>query len=132
MNERLQESYATLEQKVEERTSELADARDQLALASKNKSEFLANMSHELRTPLNAVIGFSEVLIKRMFGELNERQEEYLRDILTSGRHLLSLVNDILDLSKVEAGKMELQRSSFSRPTSARSSRCCSTCCRTR
>jgi CheY-like chemotaxis protein/anti-sigma regulatory factor (Ser/Thr protein kinase) len=70
-------------------------------------------MSHELRTPLNAVIGFSEVLLERMFGDLNERQEEYLKDILGSGRHLLELLNDILDLSKVEAGAMELERSSF-------------------
>ena len=113
MSTRLQESYATLEQKVVDRTRQLAEARDQLALASQNKSAFLANMSHELRTPLNAVIGFSDVLIQRMFGEINAKQEEYLRDILTSGRHLLSLVNDILDLSKVEAGKMELQRSTF-------------------
>jgi len=71
-------------------------------------------MSHELRTPLNAVIGFSEVLIDQLFGELNERQLEYLRDIEGSGKHLLQLINDILDLSKVEAGKMELQRASFS------------------
>jgi signal transduction histidine kinase len=114
MTERLQESYATLEQKVEDRTRQLAEARDQLALASQNKSDFLANMSHELRTPLNAVIGFSEVLMQRMYGEINEKQEDYLRDIATSGKHLLSLVNDILDLSKVEAGKMELQPSVFS------------------
>jgi signal transduction histidine kinase len=113
MSSRLQESYATLEQKVVDRTRELADARDQLAIASKNKSDFLANMSHELRTPLNAVIGFSEVLMERMFGDVNAKQEEYLRDIASSGKHLLSLVNDILDLSKVEAGRMELQRSSF-------------------
>ena len=71
-------------------------------------------MSHELRTPLNAVIGFSEVLLERMFGELNERQEEYLRDILNSGKHLLELLNEILDLSKVEAGRMELELSAFS------------------
>jgi signal transduction histidine kinase len=70
-------------------------------------------MSHELRTPLNAIIGFSEVLLERMFGELNPKQEEYLRDILASGRHLLSLINDILDLSKVEAGRMELEPSAF-------------------
>ena len=76
--------------------------------ASQHKSEFLASMSHELRTPLNAIIGFSEVLLERMFGELNERQEDYLRDILELGRHLLALINDILDLSKVEAGHMEL------------------------
>jgi signal transduction histidine kinase len=71
-------------------------------------------MSHELRTPLNAIIGFSEVLVERMFGELNEKQEEYLRDVLTSGQHLLSLINDILDLSKVEAGRMELEIGEFS------------------
>jgi CheY-like chemotaxis protein/anti-sigma regulatory factor (Ser/Thr protein kinase) len=70
-------------------------------------------MSHELRTPLNAVIGFSEVLLERMFGDLNERQDEYLRDILGSGQHLLELLNDVLDLSKVEAGQMELNRSIF-------------------
>jgi CheY-like chemotaxis protein/anti-sigma regulatory factor (Ser/Thr protein kinase) len=77
-------------------------------VASQHKSEFLASMSHELRTPLNAVIGFSDVLLDRMFGELNERQDEYVRDIRDSGRHLLELINEILDLSKVEAGQMEL------------------------
>jgi signal transduction histidine kinase len=81
----------------------------ELAHASRLKSEFLASMSHELRTPLNAVIGFSEVLLERMFGDLNDRQEEYLNDILGSGRHLLALLNDVLDLSKVEAGRMELE-----------------------
>ena len=70
-------------------------------------------MSHELRTPLNAVLGFSEVLLERMFGDINERQEEYLRDIHGSGKHLLELLNEILDLSKVEAGRMELEYSSF-------------------
>ena len=85
----------------------------ELAVASAHKSEFLASMSHELRTPLNAVIGFSEVLLERMFGELNERQEDYLQDILGSGRHLLALLNDILDLSKVEAGQMELELTTF-------------------
>ena len=82
--------------------------------ANRHKSEFLANMSHELRTPLNAIIGFSEVLSQRMFGEINARQADYLADIQASGQHLLSLINDILDLSKVEAGKMELQPSRFS------------------
>ncbi|MEA2662489.1 MAG: hypothetical protein QOH08_2061 [Chloroflexota bacterium] len=81
--------------------------------ANRHKSEFLANMSHELRTPLNAIIGFSEVLSQRMFGEINLKQDEYLGDIQSSGQHLLSLINDILDLSKVEAGKMELQPSRF-------------------
>jgi signal transduction histidine kinase len=85
----------------------------ELETASRHKSEFLANMSHELRTPLNAVIGFSEVLQDRLFGELNEKQAEYVGDIHTSGRHLLALINDILDLSKIEAGRMELQVSSF-------------------
>ena len=74
-------------------------------------------MSHELRTPLNAIIGFSEVLSERMFGEVNEKQAEYLKDIHESGRHLLSLINDILDLSKIEAGRMELEVSTFDLPT---------------
>jgi signal transduction histidine kinase/CheY-like chemotaxis protein len=114
MAAQLQESYADLEQKVEDRTREVEEKSRELELASQHKSEFLANMSHELRTPLNAIIGFSEVLTERMFGELNERQEEYLHDILSSGRHLLSLINDILDLSKVEAGRMELELGRFS------------------
>jgi len=84
-----------------------------LEVASRHKSEFLASMSHELRTPLNAIIGFSEVLLERMFGELNERQDDYLRDIRSSGKHLLELLNDILDLSKIEAGQMVLNRSEF-------------------
>jgi signal transduction histidine kinase/ActR/RegA family two-component response regulator len=93
---------------------ELEVKKDELQVASQHKSEFLASMSHELRTPLNAVIGFAEVLLERMFGDLNARQEEYLRDIWTSGRHLLELLNEILDLSKVEAGRMELAFSVFS------------------
>jgi signal transduction histidine kinase/ActR/RegA family two-component response regulator len=93
---------------------ELETQSRELEIASNHKSEFLASMSHELRTPLNAVIGFSEVLLERMFGEINERQEEYLRDIWNSGRHLLELLNEILDLSKVEAGQMTLDPSIFS------------------
>ena len=88
----------------------------ELEAASRHKSEFLANMSHELRTPLNAIIGFSEVLSERMFGEVNDKQAEYLSDILESGRHLLSLINDILDLSKIEAGRMELEPTEFDLP----------------
>jgi signal transduction histidine kinase len=92
---------------------ELETKTRELEIASRHKSEFLASMSHELRTPLNAVIGFSEVLLDRMFGEINERQDEYLRDIWNSGRHLLELLNEILDLSKVEAGEMVLEPSMF-------------------
>ena len=92
---------------------ELERKSSELEVASRHKSEFLASMSHELRTPLNAVIGFSQVLLERMFGELNDRQDEYLRDILGAGQHLLELLNDVLDLSKVEAGRMELNWSTF-------------------
>ena len=101
MAARLRESYAGLEAKVDARTRELA-------VANQHKSDFLAAMSHELRTPLNAIIGFSDVLERRMFGALNPKQEQYVHVINASGKHLLSLINDILDLSKVEAGKMEL------------------------
>jgi signal transduction histidine kinase/CheY-like chemotaxis protein len=92
---------------------ELKEQSVELSLASRHKSEFLASMSHELRTPLNAVLGFSEVLLERLFGEINDRQEEYLQDIHGSGKHLLELLNEILDLSKVEAGRMELEYSVF-------------------
>jgi signal transduction histidine kinase len=97
--------------------SELQRRTQELEVASQHKSEFLANMSHELRTPLNAIIGFSEVLSDRMFGELNEKQDEYVKDINASGTHLLSLINDILDLSKIEAGRMELDLTDFHLPT---------------
>ena len=92
---------------------EIREKSRQLEVANQHKSEFLANMSHELRTPLNAIIGFSEVLIERMFGELNDKQDDYLKDILNSGRHLLMLINDILDLAKVEAGRMDLELGTF-------------------
>jgi signal transduction histidine kinase len=92
---------------------ELETKSRELEIASRHKSEFLASMSHELRTPLNAVIGFSRVLLERTFGDINERQDEYLRDILNAGRHLLELLNEILDLSKVEAGQMVLEPGTF-------------------
>jgi two-component system, NtrC family, sensor kinase len=121
MTAQLQESYSSLEQKVQERTQELATAlgeldkrSHELEAASRHKSEFLANMSHELRTPLNAILGFSQVLREQLFGEVNEKQAEYLDDILTSANHLLALINDILDLSKVEAGQVELEVAPFS------------------
>jgi signal transduction histidine kinase len=95
---------------------EIQEKSAQLEVANQHKSEFLANMSHELRTPLNAIIGFSEVLIERMFGEVNAKQADYLKDIHESGKHLLSLINDILDLSKIEAGRMDLELSTFDLP----------------
>jgi len=98
MNDKLERLYAELE------------------TASRHKSDFLATMSHELRTPLNAIIGFSEVLHEQMFGELNERQLAYVDDVLEAGRHLLSLINDVLDLAKIEAGKMELELSQIELP----------------
>jgi GAF domain-containing protein len=102
---------------------EIEDKSRQIEAANRHKSEFLANMSHELRTPLNAIIGFSEVLGERMFGELNEKQAEYTDDILSSGRHLLSLINEILDLSKVEAGRMELELNKFDLPLAIENAR---------
>ncbi|HET6692608.1 MAG TPA: ATP-binding protein, partial [Miltoncostaeaceae bacterium] len=119
----LRELYDDLERRVDDRTRDLTATLEQnaallrqleekgraLETVSRHKSEFLATMSHELRTPLNAIIGFSEVLRERMFGELNDRQADYLDDIHASGRHLLALIDDVLDLSKVEAGRIELE-----------------------
>jgi signal transduction histidine kinase len=116
-----------LEQRVAERTTELTqtntqlleevkvrkDAQHSAEAASRSKSDFLANISHELRTPLNHIIGFTEMLIDKHFGGLNDVQSEYLKDVLTSSKHLLALINDLLDLTKIEAGRMELKRTEF-------------------
>ena len=103
------DELGSLAANVNRMNDELRRLYGELETASRHKSEFLANMSHELRTPLNAIIGFSQVLRQRLFGEINEKQDEYLDDILSSGNHLLSLINDVLDLSKVEAGQVELE-----------------------
>lgn len=123
-NERLEETVKALEaanrqlqtvnKELELRRSEALEAKILAEMANKAKSDFLANMSHELRSPLNAIIGFSEVLKDGMSGPLTNEQQEFLHDIYDSGRHLLSLINDILDLSKIEAGMMDLEISRFS------------------
>ena len=116
----LQQQSAFLEDEVNRATEELRRTNDELTSAyeeiqksSQMKSQFLAHMSHELRTPLNAVIGFSEILEDKTFGELNEKQGRYVHNILTSSRHLLELINEILDLAKVESGEMQLVVSEF-------------------
>ncbi len=103
-----------LDAKVRERTTKLEDAMLLAESTNRTKSEFLANMSHELRTPLNAIIGFSEALLSGVYGPVNERHREYLNDIMTSGENLLGLINDILDLSKIESGSMNLELREFS------------------
>jgi len=107
--EAVRQHAAELEVRVEERTRELETANQQLQDASRHKSEFLANMSHEIRTPLNSIIGFAELLREQGVGPLTERQARYLTHIWNGGKHLLQLIGDILDLSKVEAGKFILQ-----------------------
>jgi signal transduction histidine kinase len=108
------DELGALAENVNQMNDELRRLYRELETASQHKSDFLANMSHELRTPLNAIIGFSQVLRDGMVGEVNEKQAEYLDDILSSGNHLLSLINDVLDLSKVEAGQVELELAPFS------------------
>jgi signal transduction histidine kinase len=110
------DELGTLANNINQMNDELGRVYRELESASRHKSEFLANMSHELRTPLNAIIGFSEVLSEEMAGPLNESQRQYVEDVLEAGRHLLSLINDILDLSKVEAGRMELALADISIP----------------
>jgi signal transduction histidine kinase len=109
LDEPNRDELGSLAANVNRMNDELRRVYGELESASRHKSEFLASMSHELRTPLNAIIGFSQVLQQRLFGELNEKQAEYVDDILSSGNHLLSLINDVLDLSKVEAGQVELE-----------------------
>jgi signal transduction histidine kinase len=112
---RLAESFVFMEAELKQNVQKLIETtqlqKQAAEEANRSKSEFLANMSHELRTPLNHIIGFTDLVLERNFGELNETQEDYLGDVLSSSKHLLSLINDILDLSKIEAGKLELQPS---------------------
>jgi signal transduction histidine kinase len=115
------DEIGALAARVNRMSDELQRVYRELETASRHKSDFLATMSHELRTPLNAIIGFSEVLHEQMFGELNERQLAYVDDVLQAGRHLLSLINDVLDLAKIEAGKMELELSQVALPELLRS-----------
>lgn len=109
----LEELNENLEKKVMERTEELEKLNRELDRANQLKGRFIANMSHELRTPLNSILGFSDVLLDRIFGELNENQERYVKNIHSSGKHLLELINNVLDLAKIEAGKYEMVYETF-------------------
>jgi signal transduction histidine kinase len=106
--EALRQSEERLEQLVKERTQELEAAKLIAEAANRTKSEFLANMNHELRTPLTAIIGFSSVLLEKLFGPLNDKQEQYVKGIHKCGYQQLNLINDLLDLAKIEAGREEL------------------------
>jgi len=118
MVEKIKQSYSEMEKRVAERTEDLKRSYKEMEDVNRLKSEFLANMSHELRTPLNSILGFSEMLYEGMCGELTTKQTEYAENIHKSGTHLLALINDILDISKIEAGKMELKPEEFSVPAS--------------
>ena len=118
IEEMLWELNATLEQRVAERTAELATAKDCAESADRMKSAFLATMSHELRTPLNSIIGFTGILLQELAGPLNEEQTKQLRMVQASSRHLLALINDVLDISKIEAGQLAVERAAFDLRTS--------------
>ena len=115
--QRLAQENKRLVDRLQRSNKLLFEANEELRKATRAKSEFMANMSHELRTPLNVIIGFSELMLDEVPGKINEEQSQSLNDILSSGRHLLDLINDILDLSKIESGKMELKLRNFSLPT---------------
>jgi len=113
MTTQLQESYANLEHKVEERTKELEITNQRLEAANRHKSQFLANVSHELRTPLNSIIGFTRLVLRKTEGQIPGLQKENLQKVLISSEHLLNLINGLLDLSKIEAGRMEVFAETF-------------------
>ena len=114
MAARLRESYADLEKKVEIRTHQLEEKSRQLELESRHKSQFLANMSHELRTPLNAILGYTELIVDGVYGPPSERMQSVLQRVDINGRHLLGLINDVLDLSRIEAGQLTLSLTDYS------------------
>jgi signal transduction histidine kinase/DNA-binding response OmpR family regulator len=113
LHRKIEKAEEAVKQALLERNVALETANRNLDQANRTKSAFLANMSHELRTPLNAIIGFSEVLEDQTFGALNAKQAKYVSNVRNSGKHLLNMINDILDLSKIEAGKLELRREKF-------------------